>query len=420
MKKKLSYILDLLPNNKWLRNIILTIICLHVLMIFLYISLPEGSFKFFIGFLLSPLLLILYLSILIYPIVTTVINILYFRKKELSERVIFFLKINDLLTFILGVFLSKFQIEIFLNGNHWFDWQEQIYSYQRHSPIWTPATPTLITIIALSLVGYAILAYLSTNKTPPLLLVSGISLSYLGIIILIIGTVQLGAGALFGFWILTVNVILIYYRLINQTIINWISSAIEPDPRKKWRNHLYHFLQASFHWHVLAFFICLPILALTLMVLTLFGQEPDYIIKTWTNTSDWILSTKISPPSIEADEHYLCTVGASGHRSIVKPLRMGVRHGHRIVVNRQLLIANAFEQLLEEKMPRSHRFIRNNYDKYGYPIARHIKNAWQADVIYIFMKPAEWLFLLILYLVDVKPENRIALQYITKPDKKTA
>lgn len=97
-----------------------------------------------------------------------------------------------------------------------------------------------------------------------------------------------------------------------------------------------------------------------------------------------------------------------------------VRHGHCIVVNRQLLIANAFEQLLEEKMPRSHRFIRNNYDKYGYPIARHIKNAWQADVIYIFMKPAEWLFLLILYLVDVKPENRIALQYITKPDKKTA
>lgn len=55
MKKKLSYILDLLPNNKWLRNIILTIICLHVLMIFLYISLPEGPFKFFIGFLLSPL-----------------------------------------------------------------------------------------------------------------------------------------------------------------------------------------------------------------------------------------------------------------------------------------------------------------------------------------------------------------------------
>ncbi len=122
MKKKLSYILDLLPNNKWLRNIILTIICLHVLMIFLYISSPEGPFKFFIGFLLSPLLFILYLSILIYPIVTTVINILYFRKKELSERVIFFLKINDLLTFILGFFLSKFQIEIFLNGNHWFDW----------------------------------------------------------------------------------------------------------------------------------------------------------------------------------------------------------------------------------------------------------------------------------------------------------
>ena len=34
------------------------------------------------------------------------------------------------------------------------------------------------------------------------------------------------------------------------------------------------------------------------------------------------------------------------------------------------------------------------------------------DVIYYLMKPLEWIFLLVLYLVDRKPENRIALQYI--------
>ena len=34
------------------------------------------------------------------------------------------------------------------------------------------------------------------------------------------------------------------------------------------------------------------------------------------------------------------------------------------------------------------------------------------DIIYYLMKPLEWLFLLVLYLVDRKPENRIALQYI--------
>ena len=74
--------------------------------------------------------------------------------------------------------------------------------------------------------------------------------------------------------------------------------------------------------------------------------------------------------------------------------------------------ANAFEQVLEEKTPRFHRFLRCNYDRYGYPFAKHIKKKWAMDLIYYLMKPLEWIFLLVLYLVDRKPENRIAMQYI--------
>ncbi len=37
-----------------------------------------------------------------------------------------------------------------------------------------------------------------------------------------------------------------------------------------------------------------------------------------------------------------------------------------------------------------------------------------ADLIYFLMKPLEWLFLIVLYLVDANPENRIALQYTGK------
>lgn len=93
---------------------------------------------------------------------------------------------------------------------------------------------------------------------------------------------------------------------------------------------------------------------------------------------------------------------------------MGERHGHQVVVNRQLQIANAFEQILEERFPRFHRTIRYLYDRYGYPISRHIHQPWQADLIYLLMKPAEWLFLVIIYLHDQQPENRIALQYLPK------
>ena len=131
-------------------------------------------------------------------------------------------------------------------------------------------------------------------------------------------------------------------------------------------------------------------------------------------TSDWTLSTKISPPSVTYDAHYLCTVSLRGHKKLVKPIRMGIRRGEKIVVNRQLCVANAFEDLIKEKTPRFHSFIRSVYDKYGYPLSKHINSAFQADIVYIIMKPLEWLFLAALYLFDKKPENRIAPQYIGK------
>ena len=122
------------------------------------------------------------------------------------------------------------------------------------------------------------------------------------------------------------------------------------------------------------------------------------------------------------DEHYLCTVAAGGHRKVVKPLRVGMRHGHRVLVNRQLCVANAFEQILEEKTPAIHRIIvRHIYDKTGYPLSRHIRTKWMADVIYFAMKPLEWLFLIVLYAVDVRPEDRIAVQYPhTRPPQENA
>ena len=97
---------------------------------------------------------------------------------------------------------------------------------------------------------------------------------------------------------------------------------------------------------------------------------------------------------------------------MVKPLRMGKRHGHDVVVNRQLMVANAFEQILEEKTPTFHKHVRSFYDRYGFPIARLIKSKYVADLIWFIMKPLEWFFLFVIYLVDVNPEDRIARQYL--------
>ena len=174
------------------------------------------------------------------------------------------------------------------------------------------------------------------------------------------------------------------------------------------------FCANSASWSLWALVVSLPLLGVVLAVLTLFGQRPDYAVRAWTETADWTLSTKVAPVNLTYDEHYLCTVAASGDARLVKPLRYGERHGHRIVVNRQLLVANAFENVLEEKTPRLHRVVRHLYDTYGFPVADLIRHSHIAcDVTYVVMKPLEWLFLFVLYLVDANPENRIAVQYLT-------
>lgn len=128
-------------------------------------------------------------------------------------------------------------------------------------------------------------------------------------------------------------------------------------------------------------------------------------------TADWNFSTQVPPPPLAYDGHYLCTVAAGGHRKVVKPIRFGMRRGDRIIVNRQLCIANAFEELIRERLPRFHRRVRRFYDSHGYPVSRLITEPWKADVVYLMMKPLEWVFLMVLYLVDAKPEERIARQY---------
>ena len=174
------------------------------------------------------------------------------------------------------------------------------------------------------------------------------------------------------------------------------------------------FLCKGMNMYWVALILMLPLYGIVIAILCLFGQKPDSVIEAFTKTSDWVLSGEIAPPPVEEDAHYLCTVSLQGHRKLVKPTRYGIRRGQRIVVNRQLCVANAFEQLLEEKTPRFHRAVRNFYDKHGYPISKWITNPWSADVVYVLMKPLEWIFVITLYLFDEKPENRICKQYLPK------
>ena len=163
-------------------------------------------------------------------------------------------------------------------------------------------------------------------------------------------------------------------------------------------------------------FIALPLLIILSGFLLIFGQKPDAIILAFTQTYKHGFSQlDYLCDNVNCGGHFLCSVAAKGHKGLVKPQRLGIRAGQPIICNRQLLIANAFEELIEQRLPKLHRSIRKNYNQVGEIVHRYygiFNIKWIADLIYILMKPLEWIFLLVLYTFDHKPENRIAQQYM--------
>lgn len=287
------------------------------------------------------------------------------------------------------------------------DWWEQLYNAQLHTPIATDTQITFYILAAVGLAGYLLLYPARSRPMPPLVVVLGLAGLYLGAGLSVVLLIQVSRD-----WVLCVypaNLLLICARTVKELVL--IHQKSPKEYRFPWLNKLLH---RGASLPLLGLLAALPLLGILLGVLTLFGQAPDSIIRAWTQTSDWTFSQQIAPPNIQ-DGHYLCTVAAGGHRRLVKPLRMGKRHGHRVIVNRQLAVANAFEELLSQHLPRLHRLVRYVYDRWGYPISRHIRTPWAADAVWLLMKPAEWFFLVCLYLFDLNPENRIAVQYPHAP-----
>lgn len=347
----------------------------------------------------------------IYPIILTIINFVMLFIKKQSDAGKKVAKRFEYITVVLGSIYSML-VTAFLEIQWNADWIKQLVNSQLHAPIYTKNLLTIIVLSAIGIGGYLLLSFVPLNMMPPLVIVSSISAMYLGIIQCAIWSIQVSSNAIV-LAIFPVNCILIALKTIRYKIEEW--NALKKTSEKIYKHSILNFcnkmLNDAKKWPLIAFILMIPLLGGIIMILALFGQQPDACIKAWTETSDWTLSRQVSPQNIFYDEHYLCTVAAGGHRKVVKPIRMGERHGHAVVVNRQLCIANAFEQIIEEKTPKFHRAVRGFYDSYGFPIAKLIHSPYIADFVYFIMKPLEWIFIVVLYFTDVNPENRIAVQY---------
>lgn len=360
---------------------------------------------------------VLYGMFFVHPFILTILNLYFLFEKTKSAQDIRKERHVEYLTLAEGSLYTLLYLPFTLITAY--DWTEVLYNSEKHTPIWTGGVATIAAVSAVGILGYLFLSCVRMNRIPPLMTVSAMAGMYLGMLMCVLWIIQIFAIDLYQIYLclFPFNCILLGTKLIRRKMLEWKEN--QPEERKEFQNrYLDYFNQKllnSASWPFAAFLLMWPLLAVVVCILILFGQQPDSVIKAWTETSDWNLSAKVAPQNIYYDEHYLCTVAAGGHRRIVKPVRMGERHGHRVVVNRQLCIANAFEQIFEERTPRLHRHLRHFYDTCGFPVARLIHSPYTADVIYFVMKPLEWLFLIILYFCDVNPENRIAVQYLPKP-----
>lgn len=379
-------------------------------------------------FISSTAVIIAYVIFMVFPIFITIINIISFIE-NIRLRPIFSAKWQrkfrnaDLWTIVLGIIFNA----ILWSVLEFKDFSEPLlinYGIDLHSPV---QHSHMLTIVVIMFTGYAAYFFMKKRgtKLPPLVFVINMAFilinNYIGVAIIIQlsknlitvdNSMDIRFYPVFYMLLLPINFLICSIALIRKLNFEYTTQISDREFNNRFLVYMNKIVKESNNFALTAFVLSFPILAVIIVILLLFGQQPDSIIKAFTETSDWTLSQKISPPPIRYDGHYLCTVSLRGHRKIVKPKRYGIRGGEKIVVNRQLMIANAFEEAIQEKLPNVHRFIRHIYDKYGFPLSKLITTQIRADIVYIIMKPLEYLFLIFLYSIYANPESRIEKQYL--------
>ena len=288
------------------------------------------------------------------PILLTYVNIRCLSKKRVSK------KRYDVLTLVLGPVYSVMYLFVFACDEK--EYYEPVIlggaNVGLHTPIAGEYALSFGIFAVIGIIAMFILC-IWKKRLPPLVSVILLSAVYLGNIVNILFLIQLRMNIVMCIYPL--NFLLMTVRVFRDDVKKQTEylSQNEDAPKNRFIGAVYSFLKKSVNWYLAAFIALLPLIGVLLIILILCGQGADGIVKAFTMTADWTFSTQIPPPPEYYEGHYLCTVAAGGHRKLVKPIRYGVRAGERIIVNRQLLIANAFEDMLHDRMPGFHRSVRH-------------------------------------------------------------
>ncbi|MCL2212791.1 MAG: hypothetical protein FWB93_03035 [Oscillospiraceae bacterium] len=334
------------------------------------------------------------------------------QKQPKSKKLKFPLLI-DTYTIVGGLLMSGYAVAYITNG----DWHTAICAVcdYHHNALYSGHLIAFLIPVVFAVAALFLLRI--DREYPPIVTLLIYAFVYIGMVLSVVWIIQLWGGFNNAQNISWFAILFLILYPFNYILLSFIYLKKSIQRLNNGRNcKLGKFIFKSCNTWAWAFIVLIPLCGILIVFLTLFGQSPNSIVRVFTETAGWTFSQRVPPPPLNHTGHYLCTVAAKGKKSIAKPLFVGKRHNRPIIVNRQLQVANAFEDLIAEKLPRIHKKLRGLYDKYGYPVSRHINTTTRSTMTYIAMKPVEWLFLFILYSVDIKPEERITRQYVPVSD----
>lgn len=229
---------------------------------------------------------IFYGIFIVYPIVLTMNNIYYlFHPKLFLES-----RINDLIIIFLGsIYGCCYSL---IDNITFYDYTETLYNSEIHTPIFTKALLTVVILLIIGYIGYFVLTYIPLSKMSPIIIVLSISLMYIGVYENILWIIQFFNENGRLYCILPINYIIMVIKTMYYKVNEWKSIDSIKTYDNLLLNTLYQLLLRSTLWPIIRFILSWFVLGTILMILTLFGQQPDYFIQAYLNTSDWNLSQK--------------------------------------------------------------------------------------------------------------------------------
>jgi hypothetical protein len=146
--------------------------------------------------------------------------------------------------------------------------------------------------------------------------------------------------------------------------------------------------------------VCYLLLGLTILkhqkYVKPFFQSSKYLVLGWSSflfvsvMAKYPLARRLYDqlPDEPPQECFVVTAASKGHPQLVGAW---TDKGRGRLVNQQLLTLWKLEDWLTNRFPLFHRRLRKIYNRLGPTVARRIRYRWQADLVYLFLKPLEYL-----------------------------